>query len=309
MKQTLFLFLSSILAISFFNGCAATSQPSSTLPQVTSLKEYIAFKRGSETLSYAVVAEKENQTLIEYRTYDEAMNVADARAMMDVLDDAKGYCELIGGLSIYGDQAIKEINTHPTALSLDYVNYKSTMQKQGLGKYEGFFQCRSPKDGFAITFMKDHVEVRQSAILGNQRDLKETYSRFYMIQHDHMQSLGVKTWLKSTKYAQFLTNYTSFEEILGLEKNSSILPWRYERILGAHKYCTYYGGEFYVSNAFTQSQSMSIDDYLFTRINAMSSTTINVFMNQDTFICKNKDPKKAFRLIHTDKQFEFKQGE
>lgn len=308
MKQTLSL-LSSILALSFFNGCATSAQPSTALSQATSLKEYIAFKRGSEILSYAVVAEKENQTLIEYRTYDEAMNVADARAMMDVLDDAKGYCELIGGLSIYGDQAIKEINTHPTALSIDYVNYKSTMQKQGLGKYEGFYQCRSPKDGFAIVFMKDHVEVRQSAILGNQRDLKETYSRFYMIQHAHLQSLGLKTWLKSTKYAQFLTNYTSFEEILGLDKNSSILPWRYERILGAHKYCTYYGGEFYVSNAFTQSQSMSIDDYLFTRINAMSSTTINVFMNQDTFICKNKDPKKAFRLIHSDKQLEFTQGE
>ena len=309
MKQTLFLFLSSILALSFFNGCATTAQPNTALQQVTSLKEYIAFKRGAETLSYAVVAEKENQTLIEYRTYDEAMNVADARAMMDVLDDAKGYCELIGGLSIYGDQAIKEINTHPTLLSFDYVTYKNTMQKQGLGKYEGFFQCHSPKDGFAIVFMKDHVEVRQSAILGNQRDLKETYSRFYMIQHDYKQSFGVKTWLKSTKYAQFLTNYTSFEGILGLEKNSSILPWRYERILGAHKYCTYYGGEFYVSNAFTQSQLMSIDDYLFTRINAMSSTTINIFMNQDTFICKNKNKKKAFRLIHTDKQLEFKQGE
>ena len=89
MKQILFLFLSSILALSFFNGCATTSQPSTALQQATSLKEYIAFKRGSETLSYAVVAEKENQTLIEYRTYDEAMNVADARAMMDVLDDAK----------------------------------------------------------------------------------------------------------------------------------------------------------------------------------------------------------------------------
>lgn len=309
MKQTHFL-LSSILVISLFSGCATTSQPNPALPQqAASLKEYIALKRGSETLSYTVVAEKENQTLIEYRTYDEAMNVADARAMMDVLDDSKGYCEQLGGLSIYGDQAIKEINTHPTALSLDYVNYKNTMQKQGLGKYEGFFQCLSPKDGFAITFMKDHVEVRQSAILGNQRDLKETYSRFYMIQHEHKQSLGVKTWLKSTKYAQFLTNYTSFKEILGLEKNSSILPWRYERILGAHKYCTYYGGEFYVSNAFTQSQLMNMDEYLFTRINAMSPTTINVFMNQDTFICKNKDAKKAFRLVHSDKQLEFKQGE
>ena len=59
MKQTLFL-LSSILALSFFNGCATTAQPSTALLQATSLKEYIAFKRGSETLSYAVVAEKEN---------------------------------------------------------------------------------------------------------------------------------------------------------------------------------------------------------------------------------------------------------
>ncbi|NBK99969.1 MAG: hypothetical protein EOM50_18550, partial [Erysipelotrichia bacterium] len=113
MKQTHVL-LSSILVISLFSGCATTSQPNTSLPQATLLKEYIALKRGSETLSYAVVAEKENQTLIEYRTYDEAMNLADARAMMDVLDDAKGYCELIGGLSIYGAQAIKEINTHPT---------------------------------------------------------------------------------------------------------------------------------------------------------------------------------------------------
>lgn len=67
MKQTLFSFLSSILCT--FNGCATTSQPSTALQQATSLKEYIAFKRGSETLSYAVVAEKENQTLVEYHTY------------------------------------------------------------------------------------------------------------------------------------------------------------------------------------------------------------------------------------------------
>jgi hypothetical protein len=158
--------------------------------------------------------------------------------------------------------------------------------------------------------MKDNVELRQSAILGNKRDLKETYSRFYLIQHDQKQSLGLKTWLKGSKYAQISSKYTSFEDLLDLEKNSSVFPWRYERITGAQKYCTYHGGELFVSNALTQFRPITMDEYLFMRLETMNTTTINVFMNQETVTCKNKTtPAQSFTLIHTDKQLEYKKGE
>ncbi|AOO64211.1 hypothetical protein [Sulfurospirillum halorespirans] len=311
MKQIHFI-LSSLAASFMLGGCATTtSQPNpSPLQQATSLKEYIALKRGGETINYNVIAEREYQSMIEYRTYDEAMNVADARDIMDVLDDAKGYCESIKGKSVYGDKAIQALNARPTLLSLDYVSYKSAMREQGLGKYEGFYQCLSSYDGFSIVSMKDNVELRQSSILGNKRDLKETYSRFYLIQHDKAQSLGLKTWLKGLKYAQISTKYASFEDLLDLEKNSSIFPWRYERIIGAQKYCTYHGGELFVSNALTQFKPVTMDEYLFMRLETMNTTTINVFMNQETVTCKNKTtPAQSFTLIHTDKQLEYKKGE
>jgi hypothetical protein len=312
MKQIHFIL--SCLATSFILGGCATTTPSqpnpSSFQQATSLKEYIALKRGSETINYNVIAEREYQSIIEYRTYDEAMNVADARDIMEVLDDAKGYCESIKGKSVYGDKAIQALNARPTLLSLDYVSYKSAIREQGLGKYEGFYQCLSPNDGFSIISIKDNVELRQSAILGNKRDLKETYSRFYLIQHDKAQSLGLKTWLKGSKYAQISSKYTSFEDLLNLEKNSSIFPWRYERITGAQKYCTYHGGELFVSNALTQFKPITMDEYLFMRLETMNPTTINVFMNQETFTCKNSaHPAQSFTLIHTDKQLEYKKGE
>ena len=311
MKQILFIL--SCLATSFiFSGCATTPlQPNpSSFQQATSLKEYIALKRGGETINYNVIAEREHQSIIEYRTYDEAMNVADARDIIEVLDDAKGYCERIQGKSIYGDKAIQALNARPTLLSLDYVSYKSTIREQGLGKYEGFYQCLSPNDGFSILSMKDNVELQQRAILGNKRDLKETYSRFYLIQHNKVQSIGLKTWLKGSKYAQISSKYTSFEDLLDLEKNSSIFPWKYERITGAQKYCTYHGGELFVSNALTQFKPITMDEYLFMRLETMNPTTINVFMNQETFTCKNKTtPAQSFTLIHTDKQLEYKKGE
>ena len=142
MKRTHIL-LSSIMTVVFLSGCATTpSQPNpSSLQQAPSLKEYIALKRGGETINYNVIAEREHQSIIEYRTYDEAMNVADARDIMEVLDDAKGYCESIKGKSIYGDKAIQALNARPTLLSLDYVSYKSAIREQGLGKYQGFYQC------------------------------------------------------------------------------------------------------------------------------------------------------------------------
>jgi hypothetical protein len=133
MKQIHFILI--YLAASFMlGGCATTpSQPNpSSLQQTTSLKEYIALKRGGETINYNVIAEREHQSMIEYRTYDEAMNVADARDIMEVLDDAKGYCESIKGKSVYGDKAIQALNARPTLLSLDYVSYKSAMREQGL---------------------------------------------------------------------------------------------------------------------------------------------------------------------------------
>ncbi|QIR76364.1 hypothetical protein [Sulfurospirillum diekertiae] len=95
-----------------------------------------------------------------------------------------------------------------------------------------------------------------------------------------------------------------------MEKNSSVFPWRYERITGAQKYCTYHGGELFVSNALTQFKPITMDEYLFMRLETMNPTTINVFMNQETFTCKNKTtPAQSFILIHTDKQLEYKKGE
>ena len=103
-----------IAAALFLAGCATTSsQPNpSSLQQATSLKEYIALKRGGETINYNVIAEREHQSIIEYRTYDEAMNVADARdIMMGTIDyedvDEHSYALLkLGELLGVGKQTV-----------------------------------------------------------------------------------------------------------------------------------------------------------------------------------------------------------
>jgi len=304
-------FSSAILAVILLSGCASTSQPSINSKMDTtasSLKEYIAQKRVDDAVNYSVIAERQDQTLIEFRTYDERFADATSRDVMEVLDDLKGYCQSINGRGVYGDQAINTLKAFPTLLSIDYVAYKREIREQGVGYFAGFYKCASPKDGFEVV-MKDEVEPRQSNILGNKRDAKQTYSRYYLVSHEKPQTLGQKTWLNNQKYANFANQYPLIEGVLGVGGgNSNVIPWRYERITGAQKYCTYHGGEFFVSNPMTKFKDMSMDEYLLTRMDELKNTSsINVFMDNETFTCKNpQDKKHDFILIHSGKNIEFK---
>lgn len=298
MKQVHFLFTSIVTAV-LLSGCATTSQPKEAVKPANSLKEYIAQQRAQDIQYsydfYNVIAESEKQSLIEYRTFGESVAGATARDVMEVLDDLKGYCEQIGGQSIYGDQAIKTLNGLPTALSLDYVSYTSTMKKQGNGKFEGFYQCLSPKDGFNVT-MRSNLELQQGTILGNKRDIKQTFSRYYLVDHDKTQPMGLKTWLSNPKYAAFASKTPT----VGTFFQETSFPWKYEPIMKSYQYCTYHGGQFTIQSPMMQFKEVSMDEYLLARMEALkASKSINVFMDKETFTCKDtKENQHDFSLQH-----------
>lgn len=281
------------------NGQIATTSP-------TSLKEYISQQRAQDVgfsyNYYNVIAENSKQTIIEYRTINEVVKGATARDVMEVLDDLKGYCTLIGGTGVYGQQSIDILKYRPTSLSLDYVSYLNAMKAQK-GYNSGFYQCSSPKDGFKVT-LKDYLEVQQSDTLGNKRDIKETYSRYYFVEHDKPQTLGQKTWLSNPKYATFANKTPRVEQFFG----DTTFPWKYERIMKSQQYCTFHGGEFLIKSPMLQFKEVSMDEYLFERMAQFKDTTaINVFMKAETFTCKGtKGGEHDFTLMHSGQNLELK---
>jgi hypothetical protein len=149
----------------------------------------------------------------------------------------------------------------------------------------------------------------------------QTYSRYFLINHQKPQSSDQKTWQNSSKY----TNYAkdkSIKEILSIENSTT--PWRYEKATRAYKYCTFNGGEFFVKNQITKNKAMNIDEYLIQRANSMNESQIEcqekriqgkgcyimshyTFTDNDTFYCKNqKLTEQEFTLEHQNETIFYK---
>ena len=80
-----------------------------------------------------------------------------------------------------------------------------------------------------------------------------------------------KTWQNNSKYISYEKD-KSIKEILSIENNTT--PWRYEKAMGAYKYCTFNGGVCLVKNQITKNEPMNIDEYLIQRANAMNKSQI-----------------------------------
>lgn len=291
-----------------FAGCAVSDQSRIVnIGQLNGLKDYIGQKRATDTGSYDIIAERPYQTIIEYRTFNEPTNTADARDIMEVLGDANEYCQAIGGNGIYGDRSIRALQDLPTAFSIDYVGYRNEMNRQGLGHYGGFYKCASIKDGFEIEHMKDNIELRQDHMIGG--GYMRTYSRYYLLNHDKPQAFGLKTWMKSDKFIKYAAKHKKPADYFGIDSTARA-PWKYERATGAQKLCTIRGGQLYIANALTKFGKMSVDDYLFTRLEQINGkSTINMFMDKDYFWCENpSDKSEEFTLEHIGQDVYYKDG-
>jgi hypothetical protein len=302
MHKNIIITLTAILMLS---GCMAT-QPNVKLDKnITSFKEYINQKRADDVQHYNIIAELPHQSIIEYRTTNEQTTMRNASDVLEILDDAKEYCQAIGGNGIYGDQAIKTINQLPTAFSFAYQGYKNDMRSQGFGKYSGFYRCASAKDGFEIEYMKSNIGLRQRHIIGG--GYMQTYSRHYLITHKSLQKIGQKTWLHSPKYRSYAEG-KSPKEYFDVDEKSQA-TWRYEVNTGAQKYCTYNDGELYISNAVTKNKLMLIDDYYFTRLEQIKNkSSINIFMTPEYLVCENSvKPQFAFVIEHPKQNTKYPQ--
>ncbi|MDY0181638.1 hypothetical protein [Aliarcobacter skirrowii] len=304
--------LFAITATVIFSGCVASQSPQITnVDKINSFRDYVIQKRSNEVGNYDVVATTVNKTLLELRVFNEPTSTADATNILKVLDDAKSYCKAKSGNLIHGDSAIATIENLPTAFSFNYIGYKNDIQKQGSGKFDGFLKCTNSSDDFEIEYMVDNVDLRRDHMIGG--GYMQTYSRFFLINHQKSQSSDQKTWQNSSKY----TNYAkdkSVKEILSIENNTT--PWKYEKATGAYKYCTLNGGMFLVKNQITKNEPMNIDEYLIQRANAMNKSQIEcqekrkqgqgcyimshyTFTDNDIFYCKNqKHTELEFTLEH-----------
>jgi len=294
-----------LTAILMLSGCMAT-QPNVKLDKsITSFKEYINQKRADDVKHYNIIAELPHQSIIEYRTTNEQTTMRSASDVMEILDDAKEYCQAIGGNGIYGDQAIRTINQLPTAFSFAYQGYKNDMKTQGFGKYSGFYRCASAKDGFEIEYMKSSIGLRQRHIIGG--GYMQTYSRYYLITHKNLQKTGQKTWVYSSKYRNNAEG-KSPKEYFDVDENTQA-TWRYEVNTGAQKYCTYNDGELYISNAVTKNKLMLIDDYYFIRLEQIKNkSSINIFMSPEYLVCENSaKPQFAFVIEHPKQNTKYPQ--
>ena len=255
--------LFAITATVIFSGCVASQSPQITnVDKINSFRDYVIQKRSNEVGNYDVVATTLNKTLLELRVFNESTSTANATDVLKVLDDAKSYCKAKSGNIIYGDSAIATIENLPTAFSFDYIGYKNDMQKQGRGKFDGFLKCTNSGDDFEIEYMVDNVDLRREHMIGS--GYMQTYSRLFLINHQ-------KTWENNSKYTSYEKD-KSVKEILSIENN--ITPWRYEKAMGAYKYCTFNGGEFFVKNQITKNEPINIDEYLIQRANAMNKSQI-----------------------------------
>lgn len=301
-----------ITAIFIFSGCVASQSPQvKNTDKLDSFRDYIFKKRSNESGNYDLIATTAHKTLLELRVFNEPTSTADATYVLKVLDDAKFYCKAKSGNIIYGDSAIATIENLPTAFSFDYIGYKNDMQKQGRGKFDGFLKCTNSSDDFEIEYMVDNVDLRRDDMIGG--GYMQTYSRFFLINHQKSQSSNQKTWQNNSKYTSYEKD-KSIKEILSIENN--ITPWRYEKAMGAYKYCTFNGGEFFVKNQITKNEPINIDEYLIQRANAMNKSQIecqekrkqgqvcyimshHTFTDNDTFYCKNqKYTELEFSLEH-----------
>jgi hypothetical protein len=309
MKKQNLLLIGSIAATVLFSGCAGTQPSVPMTKDIKSFKDYIVKKRGntSDVYEYNIIAEKPHQTIIEYRTKNEVPATRDAGDVMEVLDDAKEYCQAIGGNGIYGDQAIKTINSLPTAFSVNYLGYKNEMRSQGFGHYDGFYKCASLKDGFEIEYMRDNIELQQSNMIGG--GYMQTYSRYYHIIHDKPQKRGSKLWLVNDKFKSIADKYPTAKDAYRVDESGQF-DYKYERIGFAQKYCSINGGELYVANAPSSYKKMSIDDYYFVRLNKLrENRSVNIFMDRDYFWCENPNNlTKEFTLVHNGSKIDYKQG-
>lgn len=305
-KQNLLL-IGSIAATVLFSGCAGTQPPVTMTNDIQSFKDYIVKKRANETGKYDIIAEKPHQTIIEYRTFDEQSSLADARDVMNVLDDAKEYCQAIDGNGLYGDQAINELQDLPTSFSIDYVQYRNDMTRQGFGHYSGFYKCVAVKDGFEIEYMKKDVALRQNDMIGG--GALKTYSRYYLTTHDNPQDTNSKFWFKSKDYKEYVSKNDTPKKVFNVDATAQ-MPWKYERVTGAQKYCSYNGGNLYIANAISSYKKMDIEDYYFARLEQIKDTSsINVFMDKDYIWCENSNNKaQEFTLVHNGTTVDFKQG-
>ncbi len=247
MKKQNLLLIGSIAATVLFSGCAGTQPSVPMTKDIKSFKDYIVKKRGntSDVYEYNIIAEKPHQTIIEYRTRNEVPATRDARDVMKVLDDAKEYCQAIGGNGIYGDQAIKTINSLPTAFSVNYLGYKNEMRSQGFGHYDGFYKCASLKDDFEIDYMRDNIELQQNNMIGG--GYMQTYSRYYHIIHDKPQKRASKLWLVNDEFKSYTNKYPTAKDAYRVDESGQLITNMKNRFCS--KYCSINGGKLYVANA------------------------------------------------------------
>lgn len=279
-----------ITAIFIFSGCVASQSPQITnIDKINTFGDYVIQKRSNEVGNYDVVATMANKTLLELRVFNEPTSTANATDVLKVLDDAKNYCSAKGGHLVYGDGSITAIENLQMAFSFDYIGYKNDMQKQGRGKFDGFLKCANSGDDFEIEYMVDNVDLRREHMIGS--GYMQTYSRFFLINHQKSQSSNQKTLQNNSKYTSYEKD-KSIKEILSIENNTT--PWRYEKAMGAYKYCTFNGGEFFVKNQITKNEPMNIDEYLIQRANAMNKSQIE---------CQEKRKQGQVCLYHVSSHF------
>ncbi|MGI6723577.1 MAG: hypothetical protein ACOX39_04265 [Arcobacteraceae bacterium] len=303
------LLIGGVVATVLLSGCVGTQPTIPMTKDIQSFKDYIVKKRGdtSDIYKYNIIAEKPYQTIIEYRTENETDATRDARDVMEVLGDAKEYCQAVGGNGIYGDQSIRELESLPTAFSIDYVKYRQEMTRQGFGHYSGFYKCASTKDGFEIDYMKGNIELQQQHMIGG--GYMQTYSRYYHLIHDKAQKNGSKFWSVNEEFKSYADKYSTAKEAYDVDETGQI-NFKYERIGFAQKYCSVNGGDLYIANGVTKFKKMSIDDYYFARLEQIKDkSSINIFMDKDYIWCENPNNKsKEFTLVHNGSTIDFKQG-
>jgi len=306
-KHNILLISGGIAAMVLFSGCAGTQPHIPITSDIQSFKDYILKKRANETGNYDIIAEKPHQTIIEYRTFNEQSNLADASDIMRVLDDAKEYCQAIGGNGIYGDQAINQLQGLPTSFNIDYVKYRNEMTRQGFGHYSGFYKCASAKDGFEIEYMKEDIELQQRDMIGG--GALETYSRYYLTTHDKPQNTNSKLWFKSDNYKSFVAKNETAEKVFNID-NTAQISWTYEKATIAQKYCSYNGGNLYIANALSSYKKIDIEDYYFARLEQIKDkSSINIFMDIDYIWCENPNNKaQEFTLVHNGSTVDYKNG-
>lgn len=297
--------------ISLLFVCASVLSASD---EAVDLKDYMIKKHPDSRALLGIFAENENTTI--FQTKDENVMLGydqkGDKSMKTFIEDSVGYCNSIGGKSIFGDVVIDYMGHFDGQRGEAINNMLGTLfhaatdddviksiKAQEKGAYSGFYECKSEKDGFRILDVIDSVDMTQQKAMQGYR---ASFFRYYYVEHDKQQKLGyIKKWINANEESKKYHSRLSFKDML----SDGVGKHNYGLFDTVNRLCSFNNGEVFISSQSTDGNTMELNNYIAKKLkgiidnnNSRKFRPSYVIDDKEYIWCKNTSNNDNFKLIH-----------